>query len=85
MNGKYKNYSFWTALAGAIVVFINALGECFGFSIDNDLVSGIIMSIAGILVVLGIVTMSDDKNNINFSESEDDNDDKTSDENEKDK
>lgn len=53
----YKNYSFWTALSGAVVIFVNALGKCFGFSIDSNIISGLIMSIAGILVVFGIVTM----------------------------
>ena len=57
MNKRFKSYSFWTALAGAVVVFLNALGDCFGFSIDNDLVSGLIMAFAGLLVVLGVVTM----------------------------
>ncbi len=57
MDKRFKSYSFWTALAGAVVVFLNALGDCFGFSIDNDLVSGLIMAFAGILVVFGVVTM----------------------------
>lgn len=57
MDKRFKSYSFWTALAGAVVVFLNALGDCFGFSIDNDLVSGLIMAFAGLLVVLGVVTM----------------------------
>lgn len=58
---RFKSYSFWTALAGAVVIFLNALGKCFGFSIDNDLVTGLIMAFAGILVVLGVVTMPNDK------------------------
>lgn len=69
MNGKYKNYSFWTALAGAVVVFLNAIGDCFGFSIDNELVSGLIMSVAGLLVVFGVVTMpTNNKENGEVSE-----------------
>ena len=63
MNKRFKSYSFWTALAGAVVVFLNALGDCFGFSIDNDLVSGLIMAFAGLLVVLGVVTMPKDSEN----------------------
>ena len=65
MKNKIKSYSFWTALAGAVVIFLNALGDCFGFSIDNELVSGLIMSIAGLLVVFGIVTMHENKNEDN--------------------
>lgn len=71
MDKRFKSYSFWTALAGAVVVFLNALGDCFGFSIDNDLVSGLIMAFAGLLVVLGVVTMPKDSEN-SQSDAEDD-------------
>lgn len=59
---KFKSYGFWTALSGAVVIFLNALGDCFGFSVDNDLVSALIMAVAGILVVLGVVSMPKDNN-----------------------
>lgn len=57
MKQKFKSYGFWTALAGAVVVFVEALGKCFGFAVESELVSGVIMAIAGVLVVLGVVTM----------------------------
>lgn len=57
MKDKIKSYSFWTALSGAVVVLLQAVGDCFGFSIQSELVSGIIMAIAGILVVFGVVSM----------------------------
>ena len=63
MKNRFKSYSFWTALAGAVVVFLNALGDCFGFSVDNDLVKGLIMAFAGLLVVFGIVTMPENNQN----------------------
>ena len=48
-----------------------ALGKCFGFSVDNQLVSDIIMAVAGVLVVLGVVTMpkkeKTEENEENFS------------------
>ena len=60
---NYKSFGFWTALAGAVTVLVNALGSCFGFSVDNQIVTDVIMSVAGVLVVLGIVTMpKKDKN-----------------------
>ena len=71
---RFKSYSFWTALAGAVVIFLNALGKCFGFSIDNDLVTGLIMAFAGILVVLGVVTMPTDKTDDDQSSENSDND-----------
>lgn len=57
MKNKFKSYGFWTALAGAVVMLLNTLGQAFGFSIDDKIVTDIIMSIAGILVVFGIVAM----------------------------
>ena len=57
MKDKIKSYSFWTALSGAFVVLLQAIGDCFGFSIQSELVSGIIMAIAGVLVVFGVVSM----------------------------
>ncbi len=57
MKNKIKSYGFWTALAGAVVVLVNALGQMFGFSVDNEIITNVIMSIAGLLVVLGVVTM----------------------------
>ena len=65
---RFKSYGFWTALSGAVVIFLNALGDCFGFSIDNELVSGLIMAFAGVLVVLGVVSMP--KNDETKSEDE---------------
>lgn len=58
---KFKSYGFWTALAGAVVVLLNALGKCFGFSVEEEIVTDIIMAIAGVLVVFGIVSMPKDK------------------------
>lgn len=57
MKDKIKSYGFWTALAGALVVLVEALGKCFGFSVDNEVVSGVVMAVAGVLVVLGVVAM----------------------------
>ena len=63
MKNKIKSYGFWTALSGAVVVLLNAIGECFGFSVDNEMVSGLIMAVAGILVVFGVVSMPKDNKN----------------------
>ena len=54
---KIKSYGFWVALSGAVVLVVNALGKVFGFAVEDELISDLIMSIAGFLVVLGIVTM----------------------------
>lgn len=56
MKNKFKSYSFWTALAAAVVVLVEAFGRLFGFIPDGKLVADIIMAVAGVLVVLGVVT-----------------------------
>ena len=62
MKEKLKSYSFWSALSGAMVIFVNALGKIFGFSVEDELLSGLIMAIAGVLVVFGVGTMPSSKN-----------------------
>lgn len=59
---NFKSYSFWTALAGAVTILASALGKCFGFSIDNQIITDVIMAVAGVLVVLGVVTMPKKEN-----------------------
>lgn len=58
---KMKSYSFWASLSAAIIILINSLGNAFGFSIENQLVEDIIMSFAGVLVVIGLVSKSEKK------------------------
>lgn len=67
---KFKSYSFWVALASAVVVLLNALGRAFGFSIQNKVVEDVILSLASLLVVLGIVNMDTNKTTKNANEQE---------------
>lgn len=53
---KFKTYAFWIALSGAVIIFIQSVGDLFGFTIDGGLIENVIMSICGIMVVLGIVS-----------------------------
>ncbi len=57
LKNLIKSYSFWTALAGAVVVLVNAIGRACGFFVDGEIISNIIMAVAGLLVVFGVVTM----------------------------
>lgn len=54
---KFRNYGFWTALSGALVLFIKTLGDAFGFSIHQETISNLVMALAELLVVFGIVVM----------------------------
>ena len=57
LKNLVKSYSFWTALAGALVILINSIGNVFGFHIEEKLVSDIVMAVAGVLVAFGVVTL----------------------------
>lgn len=52
MKDKLKNYGFWLSLAGAIVIFLQAVG----IRINVPYVNEIITAFMGILVVLGIIS-----------------------------
>lgn len=66
-----KSYGFWTALAGAVVVLVNAIGRACGFFVEGEIISNIIMAVAGVLVVFGVVTMpKEDKKQENEKEEE---------------
>lgn len=79
---KFKNYGFWVALSGAVIVFLNALGKAFGFSIENEVVEDCILSFASVLVVLGIVT-SGSKNESNKNDDDENKDDENLNEDDK--
>lgn len=54
---NYKSYGFWTALAGAITLLASAIGKCFGVSVNGQVITDVVMAIAGVLVVFGVVSM----------------------------
>lgn len=58
LKEKVKSYGFWVSLSSAVVLLLTSLGNMFGFSVENQIVEDVIMSIAGVLVVLGIVSMN---------------------------
>lgn len=56
MKDRIKTYSFWVGLSGAVVVLIQAIGRLAGFVPKADIISNIVMAIAGVLVVFGVVS-----------------------------
>ena len=67
---RFKQYSFWVSLSGAIILFVQVLGRLFNFIPNNELISDLIMSFAGILVVLGIVSKPTDEDDDNTNKKE---------------
>ena len=53
-----KTYNFWVSLSGAVGLLAVSIGKVFGVEIAKDGVSEIIMSICGVLIVFGIVTIT---------------------------
>ena len=59
---KFKTYAFWLALSSAVVILVQSIGKLFGFEIESSTIENVIMSICGVLVVLGIVTKNTETN-----------------------
>ena len=55
MKQRLKSYKFWVALSGAVVIFVKALGDAFGFEISAEVIDGVIMGFCGVLVAMGLV------------------------------
>lgn len=60
---RFKKYSFWVAFSGAIIILVDCVCRAFGYQFDSAVIESIIMSICGVLVVLGIVVKDDGSNN----------------------
>lgn len=54
---RFKSYGFWTSLAAGLVVFAGVIGKSLGLEISEEIITDIVMGVAGVLVVLGIVKM----------------------------
>lgn len=52
-----SDYGFWTGLSAAVIMFATSISKACGVSIDNKVIEDIIMSVCGILVVFGIVSI----------------------------
>ncbi|MBR5226929.1 MAG: hypothetical protein IKV69_02510 [Clostridia bacterium] len=55
MKQRLKSYKFWVSLSASVILFVNALGNLFGFRIDEVAMESVIMAFCGVLVVLGFV------------------------------
>ena len=71
MKERIKSYSFWVGLTGAVVAVVQAIGKAVGFIPNEEIISNIILGIAGVLVALGIVSKPkniNDQNNLQEKE-----------------
>ena len=58
MKNKFKSYSFWMSVTGAVILVLNNLGKAFGFAVDSEIITQIVDSICGVLILFGIITMT---------------------------
>lgn len=70
MKEKLKTTSFWLGLSGAVVIAIDAISQLFDLSIPYAEVESVIITICSILVMLGIVTKKNVKDNTAYSKDE---------------
>ena len=52
---KFKTTGFWLSLGGAVVLFLQTVCELFGFTFNSQIVSSLISSVCGVLVVVGVL------------------------------
>ena len=57
LKDKIKSYSFWVSLASAIILILKVLGNRFGFTVDETMVSDLFTALCSILVLLGIIVI----------------------------
>lgn len=57
LKDKIKSYSFWVSIASAVILILKVLGNRFGFTVDESMVSDIFTALCSILVLLGIIVI----------------------------
>ena len=57
IKDKIKSYSFWVSLASAVILILKILGNRFGFTVDETMVSDLFTALCSVLVLLGIIVV----------------------------
>ncbi len=70
---KFKSYTFWISLLGAVIILINTLGSVFGFAVDELTITSIVTAVLGIFVTLGLVKKDKSNEDEKSQESTEDN------------
>lgn len=56
VNSKFKSYSFWMSLLGAICIIIQTVLAEFNIAFTEESINSVITGICSVLVVLGVCT-----------------------------
>lgn len=62
ITDKIKSYSFWVSLASAVILILKVLGNRFGFTVDETMISDLFTALCSILVLLGIIVVPNNSN-----------------------
>lgn len=57
LKDKIKSYSFWVSIASAVILILKVLGNRFGFTVDESMISDIFTALCSVLVLLGIIVI----------------------------
>lgn len=55
LKQKISSYSFWTGLAAAVVILAKSIADIFGATVNEEIITNVIMAVCGVLVAFGIV------------------------------
>ena len=70
MKEKLKTTSFWLGLSGAVIIVVDAVSQLFGVCVPSSEIESVIIAICSILVMLGIVTKKNVKDDTVYSKDE---------------
>lgn len=68
---RFKKYSFWVGVAGALLVLLEAIANALGFGFNEPKVEAILLGICTLMVALGFIK-KDDKENMDSSQNDSD-------------
>lgn len=70
MKTKIKTISFWTGLAGSLLMIVDAICGFFGIDNVSDALSDVLFSIFTMLIVLGVINKKTESDKEQFSTEE---------------
>lgn len=78
MKKKFRSTGFWLSLTGAVLLVVQQLGIAFNFNVNSEVINGVVTSVCGVMVMLGILIPSKEDNLSNLDNfSNDDDESKT--------
>ena len=64
MKEKVRTTTFWLGLCGALVIIVDCISGIFNLNIASEMVENIILTVASVLVLLGVITKKNISDNV---------------------